>query len=360
MQTRILITGGAGFIGSSLAIFLKKKYPHYSILSLDNLARKGSELNLPRLSENGIEFIRGDVRNKKDLENLGKEITTIIDAAAEPSVLSGINDSPEYLFDTNLGGTFNCLMLASKCKSNFIFLSMSRVYPIEKLEKIAFIETDSRFELSPQQELSGISPMGINEEFSLQGYRSFYGTTKLSSELLVEEFRKFYDIQTVVNRCGVITGPWQMGKVDQGVAVLWVARHFWKQKLSYLGYGGKGKQIRDFLHIDDLCLLIDFQLHNMKEMTGKTFNVGGGTDKSISLLELTAICQEITGNKVDIQEVKENRKADVRIYISDNSAVAKATGWQPKKSIHDMVSDIYQWIKQNELILRPILSENTK
>ena len=137
MPKTILITGGAGFVGSSLAIRFKKNYPAYKIIALDNLKRRGSELNLNRLKEAGIEFFHGDIRNQEDFNSL-PAVDLIIEASAEPSVLAGMNEPPSYVVNTNLLGTVNCLNFAVKNKSDFIFLSTSRVYPIEKIEKIEF------------------------------------------------------------------------------------------------------------------------------------------------------------------------------------------------------------------------------
>lgn len=355
MQKQILVTGGAGFVGSSLAISIKKKYPHYEVTCLDNLKRRGSELNIPRLKEHGISFMHGDIRNREDLYACETGFTTIIEASAEPSILAGLDSPPDYLINTNLMGTVNCLYLAVKLKADFIFLSTSRVYPIDTINNGLFHEADTRFILNEQQEIKGLTAKGIAEDFPIDGFRSLYGATKLSSEFLIKEFNQFYNINTVINRCGVLTGPWQMGKVDQGVIVLWVARHFWKKKLSYFGYGGKGKQVRDVLHVDDLWSLVDFQMHNMSSLNGKLFNVGGGEEVSVSLQELTAICQRVTGNKVDIDEVTEDRKADIRIYLSDNSFVHATTGWKPVVSTEQIVTDIYHWIKENEAVLKPIL-----
>ncbi len=354
-EKKILITGGAGFVGSSLAISIKKKYPHYSVICLDNLKRRGSELNISRLSMHGIQFVHGDIRNKEDLFSLEQGITTIIEASAEPSVLAGLDSPPEYLINTNLLGTINCLYLAAKLKADLLFISTSRVYPIEAIDRIGFSEEDGRFELGVEQEIAGISSKGIAEDFPLEGFRSLYGATKLSSEFLIREFNQFYGIRTVINRCGVITGPWQMGKVDQGVIVLWVARHFWKRELGYFGYGGKGKQVRDILHVDDLSKLIDWQIHHMDGINGRLFNVGGGREISVSLKELTGICQRVTGNTVPVKEVQEDRKADIRIYITDNALVTKTTGWRPETGVEEIVRNIYEWIKENEATLKPIL-----
>ena len=350
----ILITGGAGFVGSSMALQLKAKYPTYEIYVLDNLKRRGSELNIPRLKAANIHFVHGDIRNKEDFDGLPK-IDLILEASAEPSVLAGIDSTPDYLINTNLSGTINCLNFATKNKSDFIFLSTSRVYPIETIESINFTEATTRFEIAEQQTIKGFSKNGISEDFPLDNYRSLYGTTKLASELFIQEYKQFFGLKTVINRCGVLTGPWQMGKIDQGVVVLWIAKHFWNQPLSYIGYGGTGKQVRDMLHTDDLFRLIDWQMHHLDEINGEIFNVGGGTEISLSLNEMTTLCEEITGNKIPIKQVPENRTADIRIYITDNSKVTAKTGWKPQISPKQIFSEIYEWIKENEQQLASIL-----
>lgn len=350
----VLIPGGCGFVGSNLAIKLKEKYPNYKIIAFDNLKRRGSELNISRLKKMDIEFIHGDIRNQEDFEVL-PAVSTIIDASAEPSVLAGLEGTPNYLIHTNFNGTINCLNFALKHKADFVFLSTSRIYPINLLEQIEFEETETRFQVTDNQPIAGISPKGISEEFPTEGYRSLYGATKLASELVIAEYQQLLGLNTVINRCGVITGPYQMGKVDQGVVVLWVARHFWKKKLGYFGYGGTGKQVRDILHIHDLFELIDFQIHNMEVVNGKTMNAGGGQEISISLQELTKICEEVTGNTIQIDAVPETRVADIRIYLTDNSRVKELTGWTPKKTPRQIIEDIYEWIKENESQLEGIL-----
>jgi CDP-paratose 2-epimerase len=351
---KILITGGAGFVGSSLAMAIKTNYPQYEVFALDNLKRRGSELNLSRLRQAGVSFVHGDIRSREDFDAL-PAVDTVIEASAEPSVLAGLDGTPDYLINTNLFGTVNCLNYALKHRARFIFLSTSRVYPIKTIETLNFDEAETRFVLSDEQPVNGVSAKGIAEEFPLEGARSLYGTTKLASELLIQEYNEFYGLQTVVNRCGVITGPWQMGKVDQGVMVLWIARHYFKMPLSYIGYGGTGKQTRDMLHIDDLYRLIDWQLHNLEQVNGLTLNAGGGLTSSASLQELTRVCQEVTGNTIEIKSVAENRAADIRLYITDNTLVTKLTGWQPELGIHRIVTDIHAWLDANRADLEPIL-----
>lgn len=343
----ILITGGAGFVGSNLGMGLVQKYSDWKITVLDNLKRRGSELNLPRFKQASIEFVHGDVRNPEDLDPIVLKPDLILECSAEPSVLAGYT-SPGYLLQTNLAGTINCLELARQTEAAFIFLSTSRVYPISYLSNLAFTETETRFQLLDEQSFPGVSSHGIAEEFPLDKPRSLYGTTKLASELLITEYREAYGIKTLINRCGVLTGPWQMGKVDQGVFALWVAFHYFKKPLKYIGYQGTGKQVRDFLHIADLLDLIDLQIQQLDSLNGEIFNVGGGVENTLSLYETTQLCQEITGNRVEITPVLENRIGDVPIFITDSRKVINQTGWKPKRGTRKTLLDIYYWIRENQ------------
>ncbi|MDD5560647.1 MAG: NAD-dependent epimerase/dehydratase family protein [Candidatus Omnitrophica bacterium] len=334
----ILVTGGAGFIGSNLAVYFKQKYPFLKIFVLDNLIRKGSEFNLPRLKESGIKFIRGDVRCPKDL-NLRFDIDLILECSAEPSVLAGYQN-PSYIIDTNLNGTVNCLELCRKRKAGMIFLSTSRVYPYEKINAVRRLETKNRFEWP------GFS--GINTDFPLTGPKTLYGATKLSSELILQEYIAAYGIKALVDRLGVVAGPWQFGKVDQGVFTYWMLAHYFKRPLKYIGFGGKGKQVRDLLHIDDLCRVIDLQANSLSELSGTTYNIGGTKEVSLSLLEATALCRKITGNKIKVGRILRERPGDVAIYLTDNKKVTRELNWKPQKQASMILNDIYNWIRTNE------------
>lgn len=350
----ILITGGAGFVGSGLAIKFKRSYPGANIIAFDNLKRRGSELNIARLREAGVVFQHGDVRNKEDLIFNGN-IDLILECSAEPSVLAGIGGSPEYLINTNLMGMINCLELARDHGANIIFLSTSRVYPIAELNRLKFRETDSRFELLEEQDIAGASKFGVREDFPLGGACSLYGATKLSAEIFLQEYIETYKIRGIINRCGVIAGPWQMGKVDQGVAVLWMAAHVFGKKLSYIGYGGQGKQVRDLVHIDDLFDALDIQMKDFNKFNAGVYNIGGGLGNSLSLREMTVICENISGNKIAINSVPEDRPNDVRIYISDCSKFRDMTGWSCQKNTMEIFEDIYKWIIEHRIELEQIL-----
>jgi CDP-paratose 2-epimerase len=353
MQT-ILVTGGAGFVGSRLAMGLKAHREGVRVVALDNLKRRGSELNLPRLRAAGVEFVFGDIRQPADLDEVGK-IDLILECSAEPSVLAGYGGSPRYVIDTNLGGTINCLEVARRHGAAFLFLSTSRVYPIAPLAGLSLHESATRFEVRGPQTTPGLSEAGIAETFPLEGTRSMYGATKLASELVLAEYLEMYNLRGLINRCGVLAGPWQMGKIDQGVVVLWLARHVFGGALSYIGFGGNGKQVRDMLHIDDLLDLVLHQIDHLDALSGKTFNVGGGLGVSASLCELTALCREITGVTLELGSVAETRPADIPWYVTDNARITAATGWAPKRDVTAILTDTHSWLREHRDLLASIL-----
>jgi CDP-paratose 2-epimerase len=347
----VLITGGAGFVGSNLATNYKRRHPDSRVVALDNLKRRGSELNVTRLRRAGVEFAHGDIRNREDLPEIDADL--IVECSAEPSVVAGYGGSPDYLVNTNVVGTLNCLEFARARRADFVFLSTSRVYPIRALRGLHLTDAGTRFVLACEQPQPGASVRGIAEDFALSGARSLYGATKLASELFVEEYRAVYGLRTVVNRCGVVAGPWQMGRVDQGVFALWAARHYFGGELSYVGYGGK--QVRDLLHIDDLCELVETQVREMDRFDGQTLNVGGGVEQSLSLLETTALCERICGRRIKIHHRLETRAADVPLYISDHGRVTDLCEWRPLRDTEQTLSDIFAWIGDNESLVRETL-----
>jgi len=352
--SEILVTGGAGFVGSNLAIRLKGRFPSARVTALDNLRRRGSELNLARLGEAGVAFVHGDIRNAEDLAIPGRVFDLIVECSAEPSVLAGMGGDTDYVIDTNLRGTIRCLELARRCKSDFVFLSTSRVYPVASVNAIVTREDETRLSITADQSLPGASERGIAETFTTSGARSLYGATKLASELFIEEYAEAFGIRYVIDRCGVITGPWQMGKVDQGVFALWMAMHYFKKPLKYIGWNGTGKQLRDLVSIDDLGALIETQLEMFDDLPHRLFNVGGSNSSSLSLRETTALCAEITGNRVSVESVVDNRPADLKVYVTDNTRVTQATGWEPRKTPKETLTDIFTWIHESEDLVRRI------
>jgi CDP-paratose 2-epimerase len=351
---KILVTGGAGFVGSNLALNWKREFPRAEVIAFDNLKRRGSELALPRLRAGGVAFQHGDVRTQEDLESAGP-VDLMIECSAEPSVHAGYGQSPGYLVNTNLTGLINCLEHLRRTGGDLVFLSSSRVYPIGPLRALPLERQGERLVPASGTDLPGWSAAGISEDFPLCGARSLYGATKLAAELLIEEYRAMYRLRAVIDRCGVITGPWQMGKVDQGFVVLWIARHLFGGALLYSGFGGEGLQVRDILHVDDLFALLVLQLADWTGLDGCVFNVGGGSAISVSLRELTDRCATMTGRRLDIGGDTQTRPADIPYYVSDCRKVSRTTGWRPRRDVDTILGDIHRWLVEERARLEPIL-----
>jgi CDP-paratose 2-epimerase len=163
----------------------------------------------------------------------------------------------------------------------------------------------------------------------------------------VTEYAESLGVPAVVNRCGVIAGPWQMGKVDQGVFSHWLLSHYFETPLRYIGYGGEGRQVRDLLHVDDLVDLLEEQLAEPGRWSGVTANVGGGRECSLSLLETTRICRELTGNEVPIEPDLESRPGDIPVYLSDCDRLFAHTDWRPRRDAERILRDIFDWVTAN-------------
>ena len=336
----ILITGGCGFVGTNLSLYLKSK--KFNVYTLDNLSRKGSKFNYTVLKKKKIKNFRINIANYKKLKGLRK-FDLIIDCCAEAAVEVSRKKIDE-VFNTNLIGTFNILKKAKRDKSKIIFLSSSRVNSIKNINKI--IGNNSNLKKKLQ-----INKL-IDDKFENSRPKSLYGFTKLASEMLIEEFNYAFGLKYIINRCGVISGPFQFGKQDQGFVSLWVIHHIMKKKLSYIGYGGHGNQVRDVLHIDDLCELIHKQIKIINKIYNKLYTVGGSKISYTSLKNLTKICQNITGNKISIDKKKSTSIYDIPYFITDNRKVSKAYKWRPKKNINKIVYDITTWINNNKNLIQ--------
>tara|TARA_B100000575_G_scaffold284118_1_gene277763 strand:+ start:1820 stop:2848 length:1029 start_codon:yes stop_codon:yes gene_type:complete len=337
---KILITGGCGFVGSNIAIYLKKKLKKVKISSLDNLMRKGSNLNRERLKKYKIHNYKIDIRNNNHLRKIPK-FNLVIDCCAEPAIEASEKD-PDRVLNTNLVGTFNILKKCIKDKSNIIFLSSSRVYSIKKLR-------DQVNNLNLNKPIKSLKK--VNESFETSSASSLYGFTKLASEKLIKEMFFQRKLKFIINRFGVIAGPWQFGKQDQGFVTLWLARHILKKKLSYIGFGGNGNQIRDILHIDDVCKIILLQMKKLNSIYDNTFNIGGGPNNALSLKMLTSKCQKLTNNTINIGKVAATSKFDIPMFVTDNNKISKVYKWRPKKNINHILNDIFIWLKSNKKVL---------
>ena len=340
-MARILITGGCGFIGSNLAVAFRRQGDR--VVAFDNLSRRGAEILLRRVQDAGAEFVRGDIRNPGDLAQVAGPVDLLIECSAEPSVLVGVNgDDAEFMVQNNLVGSLHCFEFARKRRAPVIFLSTSRIYPYDALNRQEYREEATRF--SPAGSGPGFGPGGVGVDFPLVGARSLYGATKLASEIMLQEYSHQYDLPAVIDRCGVVAGPWQLGKQDQGVFTHWLVSHRLNRPLAYIGFGGQGKQVRDLLHIDDLVELVLLQSRRIAEFRGDVFPAGGSTVSNLSLREATDLCQTITGRRLPLSTQLTNRPADVIWFVTDNGPTTARLGWRPARSAETILRDVQAWL----------------
>jgi len=325
----ILITGGCGFVGTNLAIYLKKELKNFSIYSVDILKKNYSKFNLNILKKKKIVNYKIDITSKKFL-GIKKKFDFIIDCSADPAVEDSRKNTIR-VFNNNLKTTLNILEKTKKDKSNIIFISSSRVYPI--------IESNKKFRLK--------SVSIFDEKTSTDGIKSIYGYTKYASELLIKEYSYIFNIKYIINRSGIITGPLQFGKVEQGLISLWLWRHLNKLKLNYIGYGGRGSQIRDVLYVDDFSLLIKKQILAFSKTNNELFCIGGGRSNAITLKQLTEKCRKITKNNFKINSVSETSKYDIPFFISSNKKIKKIYNWAPKTNINNILKFNLRWLKKD-------------
>lgn len=352
----MLVTGGAGFVGAWVAAALAREARSTRVVAFDNLRRRGVELNLPALDAAGVRFVHGDIRNADDMADAVDACDVIIDCSAEASASAGYSESPHRVVQTNLVGTIHCLEKARRHKARVVLLSTSRVYPVEPINRIAAVEEATRWTIAPEQTQAGVSCQGIDEQFTLTGVRTLYGSTKLASELLLAEYAAMYDFGYVVNRCGVIAGPGQMGREEQGVFALWMARHHFGGALAYRGWGGTGKQVRDVVHVEDVWRLLRLQLTQWDRVNRRTYNVGGGHASSLSLREATDLCRDITGRRIEIGSDSTTHPSDIRLYLTDHAAVSRDTGWTPTYDPRAILVDLHEWMDRNHDRLAPVFT----
>ena len=339
MNKKILITGGCGFIGSNLCIYLKKR--NFSVYSLDNLSRRGSKYNLGLLKKLKIKNYKIDISDFNKIKLLPK-FDIIVDCCAEAAIEISRKDI-DRVINTNLIGTINILKKIKKDNSKLIFCSSSRVNSIKTINKIF-----KNFKFHNQIKKNQM----FNENFSVKSPKSIYGLTKHASEMFIEEFSFAFGIKYIINRFGVVSGPLQFGRVDQGFISLWIWRHIVKKKLKYIGYGGYGNQVRDILHVFDLCEIIEIQIKKINSIHNRLFTIGGSKNNSLSLKELTRKCEIITNNKLKFDKIKITSIYDIPYFVTDNKLIRKTYKWKPKRNLLDIIQDTYNWLISQKKTLK--------
>ena len=345
---KVLITGVCGFVGSSLAEFFLKLTEGISVCGIDNLMRAGSEINRPRLRKLGVEFVHGDIRSSSDVAALPKA-EWVIDAAANPSVLAGVGagNTSRQLLEHNLASLMNVLEYCKHHGAGLILLSSSRVYSIAALAALPLRDNGKAFVLDDSGMLpEGVSRRGVGPEFSTQAPISLYGSTKLACEVLALEYGEAFDFPVWINRCGVIAGAGQFGVPDQGIFAYWVNAHLRQRPLKYIGFDGKGKQVRDALGPLDLARLISEQLRTKRKGGQRIYTIGGGAGNAMSLRELNDWCNQRFAPREPASELIA-RRYDIPWIILDNSSAQRDFGWSPTVGLHEILSEIAGHAEQN-------------
>jgi CDP-paratose 2-epimerase len=340
---KILISGACGFVGSRLAAGLLDNVLSREITGLDNLSRPGSHLNLEPLRKRGVKIRHGDVRCASDLESIG-EIDWIIDAAANPSVLAGIDGatSSRQLVEHNLCGTVNLLELAKRYHAGFTLLSTSRVYSVKALSEIPVIVTNASFAPDLAVPLpAGVSEHGIAENFSTAPPVSLYGASKIASEAIALEYGDAFDFPVWINRCGVLAGAGQFGHAEQGIFAFWINACLRRRPLHYIGFDGAGHQCRDCFHPRDLLPLLEKQFAVPDADKTRVINLGGGVENATSLAQLTQWCEARFGSH-EVSAETAPRAFDVPWLVMDSRLAAKTWGWRPTISLERILEEIAQ------------------
>ncbi len=343
----IFITGICGFVGSAIARRIRKALPQTEIFGLDNLSRPGSERNR-QLAADGIRVVHGDIRAASDLESL-PTAEWVIDAAALPSVLAGVDNrsSSRQLVEHNLYGTVNILEYCRRSNAGLVLLSTSRVYGIQPLAQLPLQVDGERFvPCFSKIALKGFSEAGVCEEFSTGAPISLYGAAKLASETLALEYGEAFGIPVWINRCGVLAGAGQFGTAEQGIFSFWL--HAWRARkpLRYIGFSGKGWQVRDALHPDDLADLILKQIRNSESKQSRIVNVSGGIDQSMSLLELSYWSEKRFGPHEVVSD-SQQRMFDIPWLVLDSARARAQWDWKPSRSLPSILSEIADHAEQN-------------
>jgi CDP-paratose 2-epimerase len=339
---RILISGICGFVGSTLARAFADSRTGYELVGIDNFIRPGSEANRAELKRRGVKLFHADLRAASDVDAL-PPVDWVIDAAANPSVLAGVDGktSSRQLVEHNLYGTVNLLEYCKAHRAGFILLSTSRVYSIPKLAGLQVEAINDAFRPNPAGKLPlGVSEEGVSESYSTLAPISLYGSTKLASEALALEYGETFGLPVFINRCGVLAGAGQFGRADQGIFAYWINAWLRRQPLRYIGFGGYGYQVRDCLHPRDLLPVLEKQLGAPKvDPRARIANFSGGVSSAMSLRQLSGWCAEHLGAHT-VEPDLTPRPFDIPWLVLDSAKAKQVWNWQPATPTSAVLDEI--------------------
>ncbi len=337
---QMLITGGAGFIGVNAAKVFSQK--GWDVTVMDNLSRNGAESNLEWLQrQNNINFIKDDIRNRDAVVDVFRRTRyqAVIHLAAQVAVTTSVIN-PQEDFEINACGTFNILE-AARCycpESPFIYASTNKVYG--GMESVSIVERNSRYEYAKM--ISGIA-----EDFHLDFY-SPYGCSKGTGDQYVLDYARIYGLPATSFRQSCIYGPHQFGIEDQGwVAWFCIAAILNKPITIY----GNGKQLRDILNVNDLIRGYEIAIEQPERVAGQAFNIGGGSENTLSPIELISILEEHVGKTLPVA-FDDWRLGDQKVFVCNIGKANSLLKWRPKIKVIDGLQDLIGWIKDNHNLIR--------
>jgi CDP-paratose 2-epimerase len=339
---KIIITGGAGFIGSNAAASHLRRGNR--VVIIDNLSRKGGQANLDWLRLQGpFEFIQEDVRNAEAMLQAFKnhsDADVVLHAAAQVAVTTSVTD-PRLDFETNALGTLNVLEALRTHAPQAVLLYTSTNKVFGDLEYLAMEENELRYAFAD----SALHANGISESCPLD-FHSPYGCSKGSADQYVRDYHRMYGLKTVVFRQSCIYGTRQIGVEDQGWVAWFLIRAILGQPVTIYG---NGKQVRDILYIDDLIDAYDRAVEHVDRTSGKIYNMGGGAANAISLLEFMALIKEVTGREL-VHTFSEQRPGDQKIFVADTALAQKELAWRAQTGYREGVAKLHDWLSQNRSI----------
>lgn len=339
-----LIIGGAGFIGTNLAHRLAQSGEAVTIA--DNFFRVGTRSNASWLTETHPEVAIAEIDIRLDvaeLEEAIQEATRIYHLAGQVAVTSSVLD-PRADFEMNALGTLNVLESMRRVESTaaLVYSSTNKVYG--RLESIPVAENDRRYEL--------VDRSGISEEQPLD-FHSPYACSKGAADQYVRDYARIYGLHTVVLRQSCIYGPRQFGVEDQGWLAWFTIATLLDQPITIYG---SGKQVRDVLHVDDLIDLMLIVSEQGDRTAGRVYNVGGGPELTLSLLETIELLERSTGVDLD-PAFADERPGDQPIYVSDIGRVNQELGWQPRIHPADGLEELVGWVETHRELVEHVLAE---
>jgi CDP-paratose 2-epimerase len=340
---KVIITGGAGFIGTNVALRHLKNGD--KVVVIDNLSRLGTKINLSLLKNfPNLKFYKVDIRNKPSLKKIfisHKDAQIVYHLAAQVAVTTSVIN-PYEDFEINVLGTINILELMREIKSEalLIFSSTNKVYG--GMENVRISLRNNRY-----QYLDYVN--GIDENFLLD-FHSPYGCSKGSADQYVRDYHRIYGLNTVVFRQSCIYGENQFGVEDQGWVAYFIISAILNKKITIYG---DGKQVRDILYIDDLIDAYLLAYKNKEKINGEIFNIGGGKENQVSILQFVKIIEKMLNKKVKYT-FSSWRPGDQKIFVSDNTKIKNFLNWEVKTDFYCGIKKLINWVNENKEVIKKI------